>query len=169
MTTEKDININKESQIKYAEEIRPLGFTVSAVLALVSLVMAQSIVPNMALWDKEDFSWVELTSDIGCILMSIYFIICCAVSDYLIGKPSKLKIAPLALGGLLTFIAGIAAFFFQLRSKRDKDIYFFLEFLSPIPFLALAYFTHFLDDDEESTLLMLKPWRNADSVDSSSV
>ena len=155
MSSEKNINVNKE-QPEQDEVIRLGGFTLSALIALASVSMAKSIIDNTSKNSAGGFSWFIMTSDIGCILMTAYFVLSCAIPTYLLGRPEKWKIAPLVLGGFLTFIAGILAIMF---SKFDKDIYFYLEFLSPIPFVACGYFVHLLDDDEKSVWLMLKPWR----------
>lgn len=157
MSSEKSINISREEP-EQDEVVRPIGFILSALLAVASLAMAKSIVDNTSKHGTPNFSWIIMLSDVGLILMLIHFILSCALPSYLVGAPQKWKIAPLAAGGVLTFLAGILAFG---QDEITKDIYFWLEFLSPIPFVAYGYFVHLLDDDEESVLLMLKPWRRA--------
>lgn len=152
MNSEKHVNISKEEP-EQDEVVRPAGFVVSALLAVASAAMAKSIIENTS---SKNFSWIIMTSDIGCIMMLTYFIMSCAIPSYLIGKPEIWKMAPLVMGGILTFLAGILALF---QNDMNKDIFVWLEFLSPVPFVAYAYFVHMLDDDEGSLWVMLKPWR----------
>ena len=167
MTAAKDINVSKE-EVELDEAIRPLGFSVCALLAVSSLAMAKSIIENSSKWGEAGFSWVIMISDAGCLLMASYFVICCALPEYLLGKPEKWRVAPLAIGGVLTFLAGILAFVYPPPGIK-RDIYFWIEFLCPIPFMALASFAHLLNDEEESAWLMLKPWRKSGANAASSV
>lgn len=158
MSSIKNVNINKEEPEK-DEIVRPAGFALSALIAVASLAMAKSIIDNTYKFGRSDFSWIIMISDIGCLLMLSHFILSCAVPSYLVGKPETWKIAPLAAGGALTFLAGLLLVFFE--PEKTKNIYFWLEFLSPFPFVAYGFFVHLLDDAGDSALLMLKPWRRA--------
>ena len=159
-----NINVSKGGETEQDEVFRPLGFTVSAIFAVASAAMAKSIIDNTAKYGKVGFSWLTMISDIGCILMLSHFIMSCALPEYLLGKPPKWKISTLVVGGVLTFLAGILSFFFcpEGVNPNKENIFFWLEFLSPIPFIAYGYFVHLLDDEEDkSFLLMFKPWRRA--------